>query len=1270
MTSAEGLTVNVRVVGADVAAKDLAKIGAATTGIGTAHKAAAAEATKGMKAIDSAVNTHQGVLRNVVGTSGGSSVVPVALATALGPARNPGGSSVAPIALAAALPTQLTDSQQIAFAGTAHEQRYQAQIAARHAMDAAATVAAVGSTATVGAGFGAGGGLPTDGALARSSTAVTAHQGVWSRLFGVLHTGWNEEEHSVEENNKHHKELFERIDHGFESAASRLTAYASIGALTGFLTSSVTAALTASKVENSLADAFARFPGLADTSIEKIDALGVAREKLTGISHLDTEASATELAQLRLSGAQITQLLPLIQDYSTKTGKDMVSATGDITSAMEGHGRGLLSAGIKYNTTGSAAQDYTNIVKALRVQVGGYAQNEGKTAAGQLDIAKAKFDTLKESIGTRLLPVATTFFNFLSTTAIPDITSLADWIGVHVVPSLKDMATWLGKNKDWLVPLAGIITGVVLAWKAFNAVLEITSVIADHSTFFLIAGAIVGIIAGLIALQGHWKAVWTDISHFFENIWKNSIGKVIGWIEGAWDWVTGGDASKRASANPAQVQQMNDQISAQADAGAVVGSRGLVLPGYAPGQDTVALMASPGEAVLVPELTRQIGAGNILAANAAASRGRMAFGGIVGSAQDGSGVHYAMSVEQALLGSQQSVFGAKPAAAAAGAPAAAPGAPTSAGGAAAASATTGTVIPAATSGVAEWVALMDKVITAKLGAGAVAHVEPIMAAQMAQESSGNAAAQNLTDSNAQAGHPSVGLLQFIPCVPLTSMILTRRGWLRHDQVKVGDQTIGLNPVTGRSQWTRVTAVLHPEGDAEVWRIGGSRWSADVTPGHRWAVERHTEVHPETLRVCPECGWEGRFGPGSAAPRSISTHRGRAHRVRARGDATELVVKRRMATTKELLVEHSSRDRIVLAAPADTTGIPALSVEDCAVLGWLHGDGHLRPAVNIYGEQTGWDGDIYQAKPAMVTKLRALLAHVPHSEHERQRERGTWPEHNFKLRRAYVTDLMKRSEVTDTALDLWVSRLSPDQRAGWLDAMIDAEGNNFDGYTRISQVDGPVQDAIRLAVYLDGWRPSYSKFNNEERGFQPAGHVGMANPRLAANMLHKPKVLDRQPVWCVTTEMGTWTMRQGRRITLTGNSTFSSFADPGFNTNIYDPESQMRAFMNYVPKTYGSFDYLTSIHNGPYDSGGWLPANSVGVSTLNKPEAILTPDQWTTMHSLARGNAAGGSPVNITVAAGAVSVNGAQDTRAIMAELEDKFTELLANAQRRSNVRSL
>lgn len=69
-------------------------------------------------------------------------------------------------------------------------------------------------------------------------------------------------------------------------------------------------------------------------------------------------------------------------------------------------------------------------------------------------------------------------------------------------------------------------------------------------------------------------------------------------------------------------------------------AKGGIIPGYAPGQDTVPTMLSPGEAVLTPGATKALGKENILALNDMFAPG-MATGGIVGNplrnSQDSAG---------------------------------------------------------------------------------------------------------------------------------------------------------------------------------------------------------------------------------------------------------------------------------------------------------------------------------------------------------------------------------------------------------------------------------------------------------------------------------------------------------------------------------------------------------------------------------------------------------------------------------------------------------
>ena len=417
---------------------------------------------------------------------------------------------------------------------------------------------------------------------------------------------------------------------------------------------------------------------------------------------------------------------------------------------------------------------------------------------------------------------------------------------------------------------------------------------------------------------------------------------------------------------------------------------------------------------------------------------------------------------------------------------------------------------------------------------------------------------NRSDINWQEGHR---------CVPLDSLILTWRGWLRHDQVRAGDETLGYNAQSGRSEWTKITAV-HQYPAAEVWRIGNSHWSARCTPNHRWWSDTRARVQP-AHDLCPECGWTPR---GTKAPaRGVQVHRNKIHGVaRERGPTNRL--RAEFVRTDELRAGH----RVRLSAPADTDGIPGLSTEDAAIIGWIMGDGHAQKACRqpqlstcpecgrmagpvgqpwnstavhrakahgVQGrgnnpdfetEAAGWDVSIYQSKPAQVIGLHALLAHVPHTEHVR--ERGHLPAHEFKITRAYGTDLLKRAHWGSWSPEQFVLALSPDQRAAWLAAMIDAEGHTRDGFTRIAQNDGPTSDAIRLAVYLEGYRPTFSRFRRLNPRHKPGGQIGMcARPHMAPSMLGSHDVLDRQPVWCVSTELGTWTMQQDDQVMLTATS---------------------------------------------------------------------------------------------------------------------------------------
>ncbi len=78
------------------------------------------------------------------------------------------------------------------------------------------------------------------------------------------------------------------------------------------------------------------------------------------------------------------------------------------------------------------------------------------------------------------------------------------------------------------------------------------------------------------------------------------------------------------------------------------------------------------------------------------------------------------------------------------------------------------------------------------------------------------------------------------CVPLSTQILTNRGWLYHNEIRVEDKTLGFNNVTAKEEWTEITKVNNFK-DAELVKVDiyhayeDLMWSTCCTPEHKWII---------------------------------------------------------------------------------------------------------------------------------------------------------------------------------------------------------------------------------------------------------------------------------------------------------------------------------------------------------------------------------------------------------------------------------------------------
>ena len=178
----------------------------------------------------------------------------------------------------------------------------------------------------------------------------------------------------------------------------------STAAVVKFGKDSVAAYKAAEVSQAKLSAAFKKFPKLADTNIDALRDYNSQLQKKTKYDDDDTAAMQAHLAMYDLTGKQVMELTPLVQDLASATGQDLASAGDQLGKALLGNTRALKAIGINYKATGDKAKDFAAIQALVSAKVGGFAEQEGKTAAGQAAILANQYGDLQESVGEALVP--------------------------------------------------------------------------------------------------------------------------------------------------------------------------------------------------------------------------------------------------------------------------------------------------------------------------------------------------------------------------------------------------------------------------------------------------------------------------------------------------------------------------------------------------------------------------------------------------------------------------------------------------------------------------------------------------------------------------------------------------------------------------------------------------------------------------------------------------------------------------------------------------
>ena len=208
------------------------------------------------------------------------------------------------------------------------------------------------------------------------------------------------------------------------------------------------------------------------------------------------------LVQFGRTSDETEALTPLVVDLSRKLGVDLDTAAKAVGKSSEGSYGALAKMGISVTDLGGGATATESTVAALAATVGGFAESEGATFAGSLEIAKNRFGELRESIGGGVLDVVNPLLNIA--TAAQDISPKAGEaagqiatigtigaglvgtlsVGTGAVMKMRDNFTTMsgeGANATRKLTGVGKAAGVIGAAGAAFAIYQIASALNDAS---------------------------------------------------------------------------------------------------------------------------------------------------------------------------------------------------------------------------------------------------------------------------------------------------------------------------------------------------------------------------------------------------------------------------------------------------------------------------------------------------------------------------------------------------------------------------------------------------------------------------------------------------------------------------------------------------------------------------------------------------------------------------------------------------------------------
>lgn len=311
----------------------------------------------------------------------------------------------------------------------------------------------------------------------------------------------------------------------------------------------------ASKTGRSLQDS-ARAVGMALTgNARALREVGI-QYKANGVSAQGVAKAQDKLSKATQVAADAQRHLALLKAEDAGKSHLSLSAQAALTNAQIKAKRAAQALAKAHDDLKTAQQGATDKSKTLddvtgllAKKVGGFAEGQGKTAAGQMRILGTEFQNVQETVGQLLLPVFTalgavmaTVFEWLNAHR-PVVIALVAIIGVLTLGIIgANVAMWAMAAAEaavlWpiliivgaLIALIVVIVLVVSNWKNIVSFLK------------TVWGAVCAWVVSVVKrLATDWNKTWTNIGNFFRDTWnhivsffRTVVGAIVNWAKSVW----------------------------------------------------------------------------------------------------------------------------------------------------------------------------------------------------------------------------------------------------------------------------------------------------------------------------------------------------------------------------------------------------------------------------------------------------------------------------------------------------------------------------------------------------------------------------------------------------------------------------------------------------------------------------------------------------------------------------------------------------------------